>query len=362
MSARALPLTAPDEAEIEQVLESSPLLGKVGQKPVKMSPALMNVLWYREASHVKKDIAGVVAVASKPVLVAIALVVAIILACFLYARTSVHPILGFYGQYGADRWVLSLLPNRTNGFFMDIGAYDGEWFSNTKLLEQHGWRGMCADPFPRNFNSRSCKVVAEPIGATSGNPVKMADCSDGITGFLHPDKQMLSGIKEDQHVFGKKVANCPEVNMSTVGIVDLLALGNAPSIIDYVNLDTEGSEMEILRQFPFDKHCVRTWTVEHNCEEPKQTQIKELLKSHGCRVEQVMVDFWAVCPCGEDLQHITSAAFEFAFKSPAFFPTSYPWTGALAKCLRGDNLEATHKRLSTEGAIVITKKHRGPPL
>merc|ERR1719409_1756487 len=102
---------------------------------------------------------------------------------------------------------------------------------------------------------------------------------------------MLSGIKRMTHVFEKKVSSCPERDMYTVSVADLLALGKAPRVIDYVNLDTEGAELDILQGFPFDRHCVRTWTVEHNCEEPKQTKIKELLESKGCRVAQVMIDW-----------------------------------------------------------------------
>jgi len=253
---------------------------------------------------------------------------------------------GFYGQYGADRWVLTMLPNQTNGFFLDIGAYDGEKFSNSKLLEQNGWRGVCADPFPRNFQNRGCKVVTGPVGPLSGAKEKMADCSEGASGFLHHmmGDDMLSGVKRYTSAFQKKVASCPEREMSTVGISDLLASGKAPRVIDYVNLDTEGAELHILQGFPFDRHCVRTWTIEHNCEEPKKTKIKELLESQGCRVEQVMIDWWAVCPCwlerGEQGQSLAAgevkgraSAFDRALRSKNFFPEGKrPWSGRIATC------------------------------
>lgn len=258
---------------------------------------------------------------------------------------------GFYGQYGADRWVLSLLPNQAHGFFLDIGAYDGEKFSNSKLLEQNGWRGVCADPFPRNFHSRACKVVAQPVGPVGGAHERMADCSEGVSGFLHHmrGEDMLSGISRYAQVYKEKVSKCPEMDMQTIGVADLLALGNAPRVIDYVNLDTEGAELHILQGFPFDRHCVRTWTIEHNCEEPKQSKIKELLESKGCRVAQVMVDWWAICPCGDnqgDYRGVSggklaghNSTFDLAFHSKNFFlkrKSERPWSGFISKCCHAE--------------------------
>lgn len=248
---------------------------------------------------------------------------------------------GFYGQYGADLWVSDLFPNKTSGYFIDIGAYDGEHYSNTKLLEEKGWHGVCAEPFPHNFQNRSCKLVANPVGPTGGAHEKMADCSEGLSGFLHHmrGEDMLSGIKRYTHAFEQQVSGCPERDMTTVGIADILKLGNAPTVIDYVNLDTEGSELNILQGFPFDRHCVRAWTVEHNCEEPKMQAIKDLLVGRGCRVQQVEVDWWAMCPC-EGSEHPSMAESEGGHVShfdsmrtgDRFWPAQHAWPGRIGHC------------------------------
>lgn len=73
------------------------------------------------------------------------------------------------------------------------------------------------------------------------------------------------------------VAEAKRVWVETATIAEVLAQTNAPATIHYLNLDTEGSELEILRTFPFDKHKVCCITLEHNFEEPKRSEIHALL-------------------------------------------------------------------------------------
>ena len=63
-------------------------------------------------------------------------------------------------------------------------------------------------------------------------------------------------------------------------IASVLAQFKAPPIIDYWSLDTEGSELRILRSFPFDRHRVRVITVEHN-RYPARVEIQRFLHARG---------------------------------------------------------------------------------
>ena len=55
---------------------------------------------------------------------------------------------------------------------------------------------------------------------------------------------------------------------------------DAPNVIYYLSIDTEGSELEILNSFGFDEYVIRVITVEHNHSD-KRIQIHELLTSKG---------------------------------------------------------------------------------
>mmetsp|Transcript_15770 Transcript_15770/g.45226 ORF Transcript_15770/g.45226 Transcript_15770/m.45226 type:complete len:115 (+) Transcript_15770:1487-1831(+) len=54
-----------------------------------------------------------------------------------------------------------------------------------------------------------------------------------------------------------------------------------PRVIHYVSLDTEGSELEILREFPFESYLPLSFTIEHHFQEPKRSQTIEFLQRRG---------------------------------------------------------------------------------
>jgi hypothetical protein len=71
------------------------------------------------------------------------------------------------------------------------------------------------------------------------------------------------------------------VNVPTLTLRDILDTANAPLFIHYLSLDTEGSEYRILASSVLEKYEFGYITVEHNWEEPKRSQIKNLLTSRG---------------------------------------------------------------------------------
>lgn len=189
-------------------------------------------------------------------------------------------------QLGADKWILSKVSS-TPGFFLDVGAADGFTISNTLLLEENGWKGIAVDAFPRNFEKRTNTIVESAVVAAKKGelvdflvPTHYRDFS-GITRNLGKHKEVLSQVETQT------------VSRETSLLSDILDKHNAPLTIDYMNLDIEGSEYEILSTFPFDKYTIKYITVEHNFEEPKRTQIYDLLKSKGYeREKEVEWDDW----------------------------------------------------------------------
>lgn len=55
----------------------------------------------------------------------------------------------YYSQNGQDAFIVKLFNGKRNGYFLDIGAYDGVYFSNSLTLEKSlGWEGICIEPNP----------------------------------------------------------------------------------------------------------------------------------------------------------------------------------------------------------------------
>jgi hypothetical protein len=75
--------------------------------------------------------------------------------------------------------------------------------------------------------------------------------------------------------------NKTQIIVKTITFNDLLETYNTPLFIDYLSLDTEGSELEILKSVDLKKYTFGLIDVEHNFIEPRRSQIRELLTSNG---------------------------------------------------------------------------------
>lgn len=197
-------------------------------------------------------------------------------------------------QLEQDIWVLEHCDFKRGGFFVEFGATNGILLSNTYLLETgFDWQGICAEPNPAFFaqleRNRRCRVSPACIAGQTGKPVRFvtADEYGGILGFgdddAHGDKRQA--YLEQGHV----------IDLKTISLHDFLTKHGAPKTIDYLSIDTEGSEYDILAPFPFDQWNIRLITVEHNFT-PMRDQIQELLEGHGYVRTEAKWDDWYAKP------------------------------------------------------------------
>jgi FkbM family methyltransferase len=180
-------------------------------------------------------------------------------------------------QLKQDMFVLDELGYKRNGYFVEFGATNGVDFSNTYLLEtEMGWRGILAEPAKvwqdALVANRKCCISFDCVWSKSHeelefNEVGAADLST-IDVFSDGDEHATTR-KE-----GKKY------NVYTVSLLDLLNKHKAPKEIDYLSIDTEGSEFEILNAFDFDAYKFKVITCEHNYT-PMREKLADLLTSKG---------------------------------------------------------------------------------
>lgn len=166
-----------------------------------------------------------------------------------------------HAQILQDLWVTFETDGARNGFFVEFGATNGRTNSNTCLLEQaFGWTGILAEPNPvwheHLRDNRTCRIEHRCVAARSGETID----------FLVTDNPELSTIAtyaaNDHFAPVRSVA--PRIVVETLSLNDLLAEHEAPRRIDYMSVDTEGSEFEILRAFDFSRYDVRLFSIEHN--------------------------------------------------------------------------------------------------
>ena len=155
-----------------------------------------------------------------------------------------------------------------------------EQISNTKILDEKGWKGICIDCFPKNFEDRTAKVVTACVYSSNDQEIEFdysledPGCS-GISGEL--------GVHKDRLY---KTTTIKKHKFTTRTLESILDENKAPLQIEYMSMDIEGSEFEALRVFPFHRYTFKFVSIEHNFEEPKRTQIRLLLESKGYKLLQ----------------------------------------------------------------------------
>jgi FkbM family methyltransferase len=204
----------------------------------------------------------------------------LLLAYWKNFRIAVRLLKNSNSQISQDVFVLleTIARGKVNsGFFVEFGAADGITLSNTLLLEKKfGWNGILAEPavtwHQRLLNNRECKVDFRCVHSISGVKLSFEETTDAL--FSTQNSYLSTDLHHELRREGTSYS------VESVSLNDLLSHHNSPINIDYMSIDTEGSELEILSNFDFSKYRIRVITVEHNFGE-NRSEINGLLLSKG---------------------------------------------------------------------------------
>ena len=200
-----------------------------------------------------------------------------------------------HAYQGQDAFVVEALDGLRGGFFLDSGASDGRKGSNTWLLERDfGWSGICVEPnddaFARLVGHRECLCLNCCLYDRDG-PVEFLEAAGVLGGITAEyDPEHLRYTRRTLAAAWPESEPVPTVSKPAFTLRSILERTGAPRTIDYWSLDTEGSELAILRSFPFDAYRFRVLTVEHN-NGPSREPIHAFLRAHGyARVRTLGID------------------------------------------------------------------------
>ena len=180
-------------------------------------------------------------------------------------------------QMGQDALALIMCQGNESKFFVEAGACDGRYSSNTWILEtQFGWTGILCEPgriwHDELLASRKCEIDTRALWGTTGEQVQ----------FHQTELPNLSTIdsytEADLHANDRRGGLT--YNVDTVSLVDLLDERGAPPYIQFLSLDTEGTELEILRNFSFERYEFGVIVCEHN-NTSAESSIRNLLVGNG---------------------------------------------------------------------------------
>jgi len=197
-------------------------------------------------------------------------------------------------QFRQDLFVLSHLQFKENGYFVEFGATNGIDLSNSYLLEtEFSWRGLLVEPAKSWHKSlRKNRPLADI------EEMCVWSESNHRLNFNESDFAELSTINSFSNVdiHARRRSLGSKYTVTSISLNDLLRKYNSPKHIDYLSIDTEGSEFEILKALDFNEFSFGVITVEHNFTDSRDN-LYDLLSSNCYKrvFEEISgVDDWYV--------------------------------------------------------------------
>ena len=173
-------------------------------------------------------------------------------------------------QLFQDLFVFYYSGFKKNGFFIEIGVGNGKDISNTLFLEKEkNWKGLLCEAdslmIKEIKKNRKCKLIGLPITDICKKKIKFFE------NIKDPYQSSLSNLKSFYRI---RYTN-------SICINHLLKKNHAPKTIDYMSIDTEGSEYDIIKSINFNKWKIRIITIEHNFDNNNKKKIFKFLTKNN---------------------------------------------------------------------------------
>jgi len=188
----------------------------------------------------------------------------------------------YFSQYKQDKFLDDVLFfKKEKGFYIDIGAHDGVTISNSLFFEKYrNWNGICIEPNPKVYQKLIKNRKSTNLNVCIGDENKNVKFTQ-IEGY----SEMLSGITANydlRHIkridkeLEQKGGKRSEIEIQMIKLNDVQITKN--KIIDFISIDTEGNEFNILKSIEFNKIEVNAIVVENNY---KDLKIRNYLMNNG---------------------------------------------------------------------------------
>ena len=182
-------------------------------------------------------------------------------------------------QAGQDKIIKEVFfKNKKNGFFVEIGAYDGIVGSNCYYFERFlNWNGIALEPsifqFEKLKKNRKCKLLNNAVSHEIKD-VEFIEVIEGLT--------QMSGINNDffkrniDIISNNEKSKTRSFNLKTI-IFEQIVSKNVD--IDYLSIDIEGGEMDLLNSINLNNNDIKVISVENNI--PKDQNFKDFFDNKG---------------------------------------------------------------------------------
>jgi FkbM family methyltransferase len=192
-----------------------------------------------------------------------------------------------YSQNKEDIAVLNYFGKDFKGLVLDIGANDGITLSNSRLLIESGWNGVLVEPSPKayaklleNKPKTNSQVIA--LNYAIGTEEKDAILFESNEHLSKNDVALLSSVNESETIRWKNQKFTKvEVEMITFEMLLDLIYDWFENDIDFISIDAEGLDLDILKQINLTDLNVKCLCIEHNSNKQVRAEIIEYCLQHG---------------------------------------------------------------------------------
>ena len=192
-----------------------------------------------------------------------------------------------YAQNKEDLAVLNYFGKDFKGLVLDIGANDGITLSNSRLLIESGWNGVLVEPSPKayaklleNKPKTNSQVIA--LNYAIGTEEKDAILFESNEHLSRNDVALLSSVNESETMRWKNQKFTKvEVEMITFEMLLDLIYDWFENDIDFISIDAEGLDLDILKQINLTDLNVKCLCIEHNSNKQVRAEIIEYCLRFG---------------------------------------------------------------------------------
>jgi len=192
----------------------------------------------------------------------------------------------FYSQNGEDCLLYNFFDKKNNGFFVDVGAFDGKYLSNTFLFENLGWGGICIEPNPEAFNYLEIKrrkstnlnyacIDDENISSVVLNVVSMGYLST-IDNSIERENDIIKRYKKR----GFDFEGFKKIDVKAITLNAILKNHALSKEIDFLKIDVESAELIVLKGLNLKKYKPRVIILEANTSDFEK-ELREYMDGKG---------------------------------------------------------------------------------
>ena len=188
----------------------------------------------------------------------------------------------FFSQYDEEIILWRFFKNKRRGFLVDVGAADGVRYSNSRyLIKFFDWNGILIEPHPE-FQKHLHSIYAKSKNVHLCN-YAVANKTQTSNFYMYgKDKHAQVSTLSDEfkqrviHTHGDKYLE--PIKVETMPLKKLLVEYNSPDKIDFMSIDCEGSDMEVLQSMDWVRFEVNLVCIEHSMD---KTMLMEYMNSIG---------------------------------------------------------------------------------